>query len=47
MGKSRAEIQREYMARKKAKLGEAFMKMERERVKTYYVPASEQEKRKK
>ncbi|XP_060565544.1 uncharacterized protein LOC132724624 [Ruditapes philippinarum] len=41
MGKTRAEIQREYRERKKAKLGEEFMKKERERVRNYYVPASE------
>ena len=41
MGKSRAEIQREYRARQKEKLGEQYYTRETERVKRYYVPAAD------
>ncbi|XP_053373914.1 luc7-like protein 3 [Mercenaria mercenaria] len=41
MGKSRAQIQKEYRDRKKAKLGEEYMQKERERVRKYYIPAKE------
>lgn len=41
MGKTRAEIQREYRERKKVKLGEDYHKAERERVRKYYIPAAE------
>lgn len=40
MGKTRAEIQRKYRERKKAKLGEDYHKAERERVRKYYLPAA-------
>ena len=44
MGKSQAEIQREYRARKKAK-GESYLQRERDRVKKYYVPIPERSKK--
>ena len=47
-GKTRAGIQKEYRARKKAKLGEAYFQKEREKVRNFYIPAQElsQKKRK-
>lgn len=46
MGKSKAEIQREYRERKKLQEGEGYLKRERARVKGYYVPIAEQSKKK-
>jgi len=46
MGKSKAEIQRQYRERKKLREGEAYLKRERERVKGYYVPIAEMPKKK-
>ena len=40
MGKSRAEVQRAYRERKKAKEGELYLTKERQRVKKYYVPTN-------
>jgi hypothetical protein len=41
MGKCRAEIQRAYRERKKAKEGRNYLKKETERVKSYYKPTTE------
>jgi hypothetical protein len=41
MGKSRAQIQKEYRERKKQLLGAEYQKTERERVKKYYIPSAE------
>ena len=41
MGKSRAEIQREYRARQKEKLGDEYFARETARVKRYYVPCED------
>ena len=41
MGKSRAEIQREYRERKKKKEGILFLQKERDRVRKYYIPSKE------
>jgi hypothetical protein len=46
MGKSKAEIQREYRERKKLQEGENYLKRERARVKGYYVPIAERPKKK-
>lgn len=40
MGKSRAELQKAYRARKKPKLGKDYLRTEHERVKGYYDPAA-------
>ena len=40
MAKTNAEKQKEYRARQKARLGEEFLKKERERVKRVRVPAA-------
>lgn len=45
MGKSRAEIQREYRERKKKECGDAYLEKERKRVKSYYIPANELSKK--
>lgn len=47
MGKSQAQIQKEYRERKKAKEGGAYKQRERERVKRYYVPISQRSKKEK
>jgi len=41
MGKSRAQIQKEYRERKKQMLGAEYQKTERERVRKYYIPFAE------
>ena len=41
MPRSRAEIQRAYRERKKAKEGENYLRKERTRRMKYYVPAAE------
>lgn len=41
MGKSRAEIQKAYRERKKAKEGHGYLRRETERVKRYYKPTTE------
>jgi len=41
MAKSKAQRMREYRERKKAKLGQLWLKAETDRVKGYYVPTSE------
>ena len=46
MPKSRADIQREYRARKKAKDGEAYKRNEVERVMKYYVKSENMPKKK-
>ena len=46
MAKSRAEIQKAYRERQKAKRGNEFLKQEAKRVKTYYVPTAEMSTRK-
>ncbi len=47
MGKSQAQIQKEYRERKKAKEGGAYKQRERERVKRYYVPIFQRSKKEK
>ena len=46
MAKSKAEIQKAYIERKKLWEGEAYLKKERERIKAYYVPIDEKPQRK-
>ena len=41
MGKSRAQIQKEYRERKKQMLGAEYQKTERERVRRYSIPSAE------
>jgi len=43
MAKTKAQRMHEYRERKKAKLGNRWLKAERERVKSYYVPLSKQD----
>ena len=45
MGKSRAEIQRDYRERKKLKEGRQYLDRESERVKKYYKPSAELSRR--
>ena len=46
MGKTRAEVQKAYRERKKAKEGSDYLRKETERVKGYYKPTTELESRK-
>ena len=46
MAKSKAEIQKAYIERKKLREGKAYFKKERERIKAYYVPIDETPQRK-
>ena len=41
MGKTRAEIQKDYRERKKLKFGREYLDKENNRVKQYFVPAAE------
>ena len=41
MGKTRAEIQKQYRERKKLREGEEYMEKERERKRKYYVKTSD------